>query len=940
MRHHHPGQKTGPAIPVIGHLLLRHNLKKTAALARDGNVLAARSLARQYCRCPDGTTENLLRSLMAGSADPTVADALCQEALESGDDLLFSTLSNERVVPSTTKGRVLFYFATGHLEDYRAMDPLPGHPLLREAYFSAEESVRKQIRSAAVRYHAESIFSDAIAGMSPFDPALQLTLEEWIIIVTGRISASRHKDIYRFLADAPVPFALYAVNALKTSGWSPDNIYLRELWDRVTTAIPERWLYPDLFPENRSFLESPISQTRFLGFSPDGSILVTSGYEGKICMWDVRSGDLLSSSGKIGSIGGSPIFSPDGRFMLIPGRDGHLTVRAVPTGKSLFSIPGSNREQCTVAVSHDSSLVAFTRTGGGIAISSIADGSPVTVSDQWDSRVTSLAFGPDGTTLACGSGDGTIRLLRVSNGSILWESAYNRGCVVDLAFLPDGCRIIVSVEKGYPAIVDKETGSLIHLFETPSHKPRRGYISGNGRWIAVVSEDETISTFNAGDPSVMGYISGRNGGVATLAFAPEHQILLTGGISGIIRIFRPGKDIPEDMFTAHADWVTALAVSPDGKTLASAGWDGTTKLWRLSDRSLLRSLAVGAGTVTCLTASSDCCLLAAGTSEGLIRLWRIPQDEFNTTIDAFTGSVIAIAISNDGTLLSTAGSDATVRIWQVPGGSLIATLPDLKSRTYSLAFTSDGSAVLAGGWDGNVRLFSLPGGELLRTFTGHTNIITDIVMIPDGNGFVSASFDGTCRIWDLKGKKAPAICTGSGPEIDAVAISADGNFIAAADRAGTIRIFGLEDGRYIYAMNGAPSRVSRLLFVPKGDLLVASGHDGSITYFSVYQRTHIRNFSAHAGDVCGLAIVGDDLIASAGSDGTVRLIPLPLTASLSVLTPDIVPVAAQQARDHPDRPERLQWQFLASLLALKFLDEICLSGPLPSLGEFDIMIMG
>jgi len=937
-----PVRQPVPTIPVpfLNSIFRSWYLKKNAKRARSGDPESARLVARQYCSCPDSAAEACLSSLVGNTMDPVITDTLCQEALESGNDLLYSALCNLQVLPSTPTWRALFFFATGRISDYQSLAGREGRNVLREAYFNAKEPVRECIRNAAERYRAQAFFADMILDPELPNPLSQLSFQEWEIVVAGLMTGSRSEKLYRLLQDAPVPYALHAVRILHGSGWKPEDKYLRELWKRVVVTAPKRWTYPVLSVRKDCVLEGPDARTRFAAFSPDGTLLVTSGYEGTIRIWDVRRGEEIASSGNPENAGCCPIFTPDGNFLLTCSRDGILACREIPSCRIIFTIPRCRSNRISPAISPDGLFAAMLQDDGRIGIVSLKDGAITGSVNTGDAPVTAFAISPDRKYIAIGSDNGEVRLISVSDGTEHWRAPCSYRRIERLAFLPctTGSGILVAAEKNHPVLLDVTTGSCQRTFSAPKDRPRTTTISDDRRWIFVTMEDDSIGVFSTDQSSPVARIPPRKGGAISSVGIPGESIAVTGGINGIVRIFRFGKDAPEKMFTAHADWVVALAVSPDGKTLASAGWDGTTKLWSLPEGALLRSLDTRAGALTCLAVSGNGTVLAAGTSEGLARFWKMPEGDYLGSLDAFTGSVNAIALNDHGTWVATAGSDANVSIWDLSSKSLVAALHGLKNRTYCLAFTPDDKGILAGGWDDTVRLFGLPDGALLRTFSAHTNVITSIAIANNGKWFVSGSYDGTCRIWDLSIDKEPVLCNGSGREIGVVAISGDGLLIAAAEHDAIIRIFQREDGSCLYSLTGATSQITGLFFIPGGDLLVASGSDGSISCFSLGTRSHIRNFSAHAGKICGLISAGEYTAISAGADGTIRLHSLPLSAPLSSMNPDFTGVITK-AHNNSRRLERQQWEFLSAILELRFSHEICLCSPPPSVGELDIMIV-
>ena len=106
-------------------------------------------------------------------------------------------------------------------------------------------------------------------------------------------------------------------------------------------------------------------------FSPDGKSLAAGGYEGKVTIWDVNSGEgrITVSDQGVNVVG----FSPDGTTLASGSFDGTVKLRAVATGEELVCLRGHGR------------------------------------------AVAALAFAPDGQKIASGSYDQTVRIWRLGN---------------------------------------------------------------------------------------------------------------------------------------------------------------------------------------------------------------------------------------------------------------------------------------------------------------------------------------------------------------------------------------------------------------------------------------------------------------------------------------------------------------------------------------------
>ena len=79
-------------------------------------------------------------------------------------------------------------------------------------------------------------------------------------------------------------------------------------------------------------------------FNFDGSLLVTSSYDGTAIFWDVATGQMLRRiEGQCGSIP-SVAFSPDGSHLLTGCQDGTAKLWDVLTGESLLTLEGHEHE--------------------------------------------------------------------------------------------------------------------------------------------------------------------------------------------------------------------------------------------------------------------------------------------------------------------------------------------------------------------------------------------------------------------------------------------------------------------------------------------------------------------------------------------------------------------------------------------------------------------
>jgi WD40 repeat protein len=915
-------------------------IRKTARRACNGDPDALKSLTVMYAQFPDPAHTDALRMALTGDPDPAVVSAFCELVLRSGDSLLKSFAVAQGIEPPDPENRALFLFATGQVSRYRALAEIYGDSCLGTAYLNASEPVRKAVLSAAGRSDTETLFAKALVGSGSLDLPCGISGQEWGIIVSGLLAASRHGELYRLLPRVPVSHTVIAIRSLDRTGWNPGAV-MGGLWADVVRLLPEKWSYPKRTDQQRAILEKPATQTRHLCFSPNGALLATGGYDGTLCVWDVKRGEKIFRIDGHFPLEGPPVFSPDSHLLAIRRIDGEIAVLHVPSGTPAFTRRGHGCGSCPASFSPDSCHIACAQENR-IFILQAGDGSCVREIQSEGSGFSALSFSPDGLLLCGGYDDGAVQAWSLCDFSLRWTCHSSTGRIDDISFSGNGAWIIAFPANASAFCINARTGNRVHTFTNGRDVPHSGSYSWDRRYLCVNFRNDSVCVWNVDDGRIVAALSvPQKGGATCAAFSAEENIIITGGSRGIIRIYRPGATVPEQMFTAHPDHVSALAVTPDGKTLASAGWDGTTKLFSLPSGHILRPLPVNTLSPSAICLSGDSGTVAVADDDGRVWFWQVPEKRFVRTLDAFTGKIFSVALNYDASLLACAGTDGSVRLWNTEDGSLLGALTGISGGTRSLVFTRDGRRLCTGGWDGILRCWSVPECSLIMACPGHSGVITCVACSPDGTRFVCGGTDGRIRIITAESGAIVAECTADRHGVESVTVTPDGLFVAAGGREGIVRLFRPGDGSLVAEIAGAPAAIKSLSPVSGNDLLAAAAADGSIGYFSLTGRSHLWNFSAHAGSAIGAVYSGKgEVLISCGTDGTVRLWTLPESGYCVRKDPEIMDLIAYEVRNNPSQQARRQWEFLHALHALLFAHEICLFFPPRSIGEFDIGIVG
>ena len=292
------------------------------------------------------------------------------------------------------------------------------------------------------------------------------------------------------------------------------------------------------------------ADVRSIAFSKNGESLAGLCLDGKLRVWDVRSGAVKKASRWAMSERVSAMPSGSGLYAL-SGEDGNVALVDWESATAGRRIPGNGRRVGTVAIGGGGQTIA-----GG---SRVAGNSRDETMRLWDASgkerfavpsgiggTSAAAISPDGSLLAAGSWDTNVRVWSASNGELkrLIDNELSVAMFA-MAFTPDGKHLVT-------AGVDR----TVYFWDTATWKLER----------RLTGQPEMISS---------------------LAISPDGRMLATGGLNDITEK-HPVSILLWDIATgkevrrlASPHIVPSVAFSPDGKWLAAASIDKTVRLWSL-----------------------------------------------------------------------------------------------------------------------------------------------------------------------------------------------------------------------------------------------------------------------------------------------------------------------------------------------------------------------
>jgi RNA polymerase sigma factor (sigma-70 family) len=304
------------------------------------------------------------------------------------------------------------------------------------------------------------------------------------------------------------------------------------------------------------------------------------------------------------------------------------------------------------------------------------------------------------------------------------------------------------------------------------------------------------------------------GHVASLAFTPDGQALISGGEDNewAIRIWDSATGNERHRMLWQKGAVSFLACTRDGRTLISAS--NTVAEIHVADLATGRQLRTihnptrdYAGAIALapndktVAVGGDVRRHGAGNVGGhtsLICLLDVATGQELQKFEGHQSSIQAIAFAPDGKTLASASYDATLRLWDVATGKELRRIEGIPRDMILLVFSPDGKTLAAHAGDGTIRLWEIATGKALHQGEGHEGYVNSVAFAPDGKTLVSTSFyENTPRLWDVATGKQLRRIRGHEEEsyVRAAAFLPDGKAFVSGASDSTLRLWDTATGQ-------------------------------------------------------------------------------------------------------------------------------------------------
>lgn len=451
--------------------------------------------------------------------------------------------------------------------------------------------------------------------------------------------------------------------------------------------------------------------------------------------------------------------------------------------------------------------------------------------------------------------------------------------------------------------------------------------------LAVTVSDDMSVCFLGNVPSPLHFLSKENnlhkGFVLGTAISPDGSKLLTVGSDKRIQLYLYNEEKTPKSFDhkttigegEHKGSIFAVSWSSDSKRFVTASADRTVKMWDVGSGSVLRTWTIGPEGGVRVNDQQVGVVWPQGRSDGLIISLSLGgelnylKEESDKPVKIVQGHNKSItAFGGDSQTLWTGSFDGKVCTWDVASG--VATVVDGQSHTNQVTdFTSAAGQAYSVGWDDTLRtvdvstntfageapklstqpkgIASVDGRIYVATMAGievyvkgqlvsklDTSDSEPTAIAAHGSLVAVGTSSNALRLYKVDGSHKLAQTlevkdkfSQAGEQVTALAFSKDGSHLAAGLQGGKVTAY-QTDGLQVVndRWSGHAGRVTSIAWNEAGTHAVSGGLDTHIYIWGLKSfGSSASTLNAHKDGVKGVTWIGENKIASGGSDASVKI---------------------------------------------------------------------
>uniref|UniRef100_A0A3Q3A3L0 WD40 repeat domain 95 n=1 Tax=Kryptolebias marmoratus TaxID=37003 RepID=A0A3Q3A3L0_KRYMA len=355
-------------------------------------------------------------------------------------------------------------------------------------------------------------------------------------------------------------------------------------------------------------------------------------------------------------------------------------------------------------------------------------------------------------------------------------------------------------------------------------------------------------------------------GVKTFDLCQKHNLLVTGGMDRLVRLWNPYFSKPTGILKGHSAPIFSLCVSSEDSQIFSLSVDAT--IWDIEVQSCLftadpRASRIHGYVSACSYNSALKCLYVAADRMAVLTL-KSPRLNRHVHV-SFNEPVMCCGYSEEFHQVVSCSEASVVKVWDLNTGRQVSEFVDTDDLTSitCMAFDPKGRLV-TGGRNGCLKIWNFNSGQCLKTLKkGKCQEVCDCTFLKvQRNCVVAVGKDRKIDIYSSNGHQEDILCVVHCPPSLLATGSYDGEIIAWDLVSGHIKF---------------QQKITKLAQTDKDTLLYAADRIGYVYIydmekFDLKQRSpREHSWRAHTSTITLQIVDSDQVVLTSSTDQTVRL---------------------------------------------------------------------
>uniref|UniRef100_A0A667XMP3 PWP2 small subunit processome component n=1 Tax=Myripristis murdjan TaxID=586833 RepID=A0A667XMP3_9TELE len=200
----------------------------------------------------------------------------------------------------------------------------------------------------------------------------------------------------------------------------------------------------------------------------------------------------------------------------------------------------------------------------------------------------------------------------------------------------------------------------------------------------------------------------------------------------------------------HFNNMASLAYSPDGQYIVTGGDDGKVKVWNTNSGLCFVTFTEHTSSVTNVTFTSSGFVIVSASLDGTARAYDLHRyRNFRTFTSPRPAQFSSLAVDVSGELVSAGAQDSfEIFIWSMQTGRLLEVLGGHEGPVSCLCFSPVQSILASSSWDRTVRLWDMNDSWQTKETLRLTSDGLSVSYRPDGQELAVATLDGEISFWN------------------------------------------------------------------------------------------------------------------------------------------------------------------------------------------------